>query len=383
MKKILLVAVSAVLLAAGCQKTEIVNPVGEPTMNFSAKMGKLTKAGTTSSDGVAKLQDQEFKVWAFTTWTDPINGIEPGMVHKGMENLDVYYNEARGWHTEQEYYWPGKGLNLNFFALSSNEKELQVNFNKTVDDTTINTAGDSTATRVMNVVSYTVDHTNPIDDLMVADFVHQNQSKKDVTLKFRHALSKVEFLFKTSQQDSLLVVNTNTEGVSDTTKTPNPEYREVKIDSIKVAGINTTAALTVTETVSDDEAAASYVCEWSGLATEQSFVTKTTDTAGFVIDPIPASMVEPAAKTYATWLVLPQPIAKTDEAPNADNLTVEIFYWMGANKQTTSFEISTSSLKTWEPNQYIRYIVDITPALIKFTPEVEDWELADPVNNGN
>ena len=44
MKKILFLAASAILLAAGCQKTEVLNQaIGDP-MTFSTGMGKLTKA---------------------------------------------------------------------------------------------------------------------------------------------------------------------------------------------------------------------------------------------------------------------------------------------------------------------------------------------------
>jgi amino acid transporter len=57
MKKIFYVALSATLLAAGCQKTEVLNPVGEPTMTFTTGMGKLTKAVGTADAEAAGLTD--------------------------------------------------------------------------------------------------------------------------------------------------------------------------------------------------------------------------------------------------------------------------------------------------------------------------------------
>ena len=72
MKRILFVAVSATLLAAGCQKTKIINqinPNGEPSLTFTTGMGKLTKVSDDPSDadsvGMANLKAQDFRVWAY------------------------------------------------------------------------------------------------------------------------------------------------------------------------------------------------------------------------------------------------------------------------------------------------------------------------------
>lgn len=72
MKRILFVALSATLLAAGCQKTEIINPVNSNVMTFSTNMSKLTKAGQQDAEktGEVNLQEQNFRVWAYCAYED-------------------------------------------------------------------------------------------------------------------------------------------------------------------------------------------------------------------------------------------------------------------------------------------------------------------------
>ena len=56
MKKIFFVALAATLLAASCQKTEVINPVGGPVMSFNTGMGKITKAvGTADAEAANNM----------------------------------------------------------------------------------------------------------------------------------------------------------------------------------------------------------------------------------------------------------------------------------------------------------------------------------------
>ena len=121
MKKILFVALGATLLAAGCQKTEIINQVPGDAMTFTTAMSKLTKAvGTADADqtnGLLNLQAQDFKVWTYKAFTDEVNVDEPGDVYDEMEALDVTYGTQ--WTTTKDYYWPGTDKSLDFFAVST------------------------------------------------------------------------------------------------------------------------------------------------------------------------------------------------------------------------------------------------------------------------
>jgi hypothetical protein len=105
--------------------------------------------------------------------------------------------KAGKWETEKEYYWPGDAKDLRFFAVAADgdwlrptapgECPVEINYEapslKIKDFIVRNTAANG--------------KTAANEDLMVADFVKQNQSEKEVDLTFRHTLAKVEFVFKT------------------------------------------------------------------------------------------------------------------------------------------------------------------------------------------
>ena len=99
MKKIFFLAISATLLAAGCQKTEIinqVNPVGEPSMAFAADMGKLTKAA--ESTGMDNLKTQDFKLWAYYAQDDPSRGATVNQPYDGMVD-ELVFDTGDVWGT--------------------------------------------------------------------------------------------------------------------------------------------------------------------------------------------------------------------------------------------------------------------------------------------
>lgn len=392
MKKILLVAASVTLLAAGCQKTEIVNPVGEPAMTFSTGMKKLTKAVGTAdaaSDGMVNLQAQDFRVWAYGDFEDEntLNTKELDEIYDGMANLHVTYSEVKhatdtskmvgSWLPAKEYYWPGVNKNLRFFAVSG--ANLGADLSQTnVVSIDINRTDSVTVSPTLTVNAFTVDHTNPNTDLMVADFVCQNQSKKEVELNFRHALSKVEFLFKTLPGSD----------------------RDVFVQSLEVVGINTTSTLTVTSVDTTDLGGKPINFEWDTPTVPQTFAddytgtasdfpanveyiteekeqtTEAGDTVKVKVQKYPADTtvmkLTETAETFATWLVMPQEIT----AGNAGDLQVKVLYVIGERQFESIFTLGSDTLPSWESNQYVRYTITLAPNLISFVPKVEDWDTA-------
>ena len=196
MKKILFAAFAASLLAAGCQKTEVYQPAtsGEK-MTFSTEMKKITKA--ESNEGLDSLQKQGFNIWAYAAFsTENISNVDTdSRIYDGMNAMALTYNT--GWNpaTPKDYYWPGTGKDLRFFAVSSKD-----NISENVEITHgISESADHTITLAnpsMTIKDYVVASTGndaAIDDLMVADFLDQNQNEnnREVMLDFHHALSKV------------------------------------------------------------------------------------------------------------------------------------------------------------------------------------------------
>lgn len=391
MKKIFFVALAATLLAASCQKTEIINPVnptGQPALSFTTVMKKLTKAvGTADADGegMANLKAQDFRVWAYADYEDPnTDKTELDKIYDGMSNLNIAYTEQTvttgeegsqttttvgSWAPAKEYYWPGKDKNLRFFAVSG--VNLGVDLSETtvvvpyiertaaVEDnpntTEVNEAAEATVAMKLEVKNFVVDHSKPNADLMVADFVCQNQTTKEVALKFRHALSKVEFLF-------------NTLANSDAT---------VYVQSLSVEKVLTTSTLTVTEN-SDANADTPTVFSWATPTVEQTFKDDYSKTASVPteterldesveLDNTALELI-PEAKNFCTWLVMPQSIS---------SLQVKVTYVIGTRQFESIFPLGTEALTAWGANQYVRYTITLAPNKISFNPSVEEWDQYD------
>lgn len=416
MKKILFVAFAATLLAAGCQKTEIINRVGD-AMTFSTEMGKLTKSANpdATNDGYVNLDAQNFKVWAYYAYTDDLNGVVFGTNYDKMKGLDVGYvynaeTKKASCETNKEYYWPGTGKDLDFFAVSTEQTWAD---NHTIEGTgtapesgvyvTLNNLTGAEGaevypeTREITVHNYVVNNTNPNDDLMVADFVRQNQGEnsKAVSLNFHHTLSKVEFLFKT--------------------KTPaeNEAPLRVLVQSVSVSGLNNAGTLTVKASYPDTERPAKeenvdYLdvilypvnFDWgttTGDATfNDDYNTQYTEWTwgtsskielvnGTEIDPLnltdgqtfddTALLLDNEAEVFTTWLMMPQSV---------EGKTVTVTYIINSRQFTSVFALDKNlTEKKWAVNQHIKYTVTLTPNVISFTPTVEDWKAADEITHGN
>lgn len=365
MKKILFVALAATLLAAGCQKTEVINPVGN-AINFATGMSKLTKADA-AAEGTSNLQDQEFRVWAYADYEDlNTEKVEKDNIYDGIANMNVDYTPgadgAEGtWAPVKQYYWPGVNKNLRFFAVSGANLGDDLSAQETVA-IAINKTGEGDAETVaptLTINNYTVNNASPNADLMVADFVCQNQSNKEVNLIFRHTLAKVEFLFKT-------------------TTAPDAD---VFVQSVLVENVNTTATLVVRENTDEATAAAKpMVFTWGTATAPKPFTddyNETDDTFPTIAadDRISEGDVDNKAmkltndaNVFTTWLVMPQSIA---------DYQVKVRYVIGVREFESIFPLYTEKLTAWAPNQYVRYTVTLAPNLISFNPSVKDWDQYD------
>lgn len=351
MKKILFVALAATLLAAGCQKTEIINPVGN-AINFAAGLDKLTKGA--ADEGVTNLQSQNFKVWAYTAYTDATNSVTPGNVYDGIEGLDVTYaNET--WGTTLQYYWPGAEKSLDFFAVST------AKFALTTGAPTVNITGkgETLGTRTLTVSNYVVNNTDANDDLMVAEFVrqHQGQNNKVVDLNFKHALSKVIFKFKTNSTEATApIVHVTSLSINDVVTTGNLVATEATEASAALTG-------------NSDGTRAAIVLNWTptGTATETATDIEETFTEN--------NQLTTTATPYVTKLLMPQTL-------DGKKLTVNYTITEAASGAqprafTIDFDLSAATVNSWGINQAITYTIALSPNTITFNPDVAPWENVD------
>lgn len=363
MKKIFFLATFAILLAAGCQKTEVLNQaVGDP-MTFSTGMAKLTKSATAS--GEENLKTQGFYVWAYAAYTDKLNDVNLGDVHEGIEGIKVTYDGTNCSTGDTDYYWPGTGLNLDFFAISTTG---QVNAENTAS-VAFNGQG-TDETRSMILTNYTVNHQTPGDDLMVAEFVRQNQGMNDkaVSLHFHHALSKVRFKFVTTKDDNTEeIVTVKSLTVGDDS---NSETEDVMVKTKGKLTVNET-----TEVADSDKGRKKIELTWSEQSEPQIFsVTKEAvlDTEDKWTETYTSKGEE---AYYATWLVLPQDIS---------GLNVTIAYTIEGGKKTINdsrtFALTraagegVNAFNNWGTNKVTTYTINISPNKISFSPTVQPWD---------
>lgn len=397
MKKIFFVALGATLLAASCQKTEIINPVNENVMTFSTNMSKLTKAGQQDAEksGDVNLQEQNFRVWAYAAYEDEnTTATERDHIYDGIENLDVTYTPAVDavpafWGTAKEYFWPGVGKELKFFAVSDG---------KTAATSTVTIGTDINS---LTVAGFEVLPTSYNTDLMVADFVKQHQGDKVVDLKFHHALSKIQFVFKTVStgdatvyvQDLVvkdletkgtLTVTPATPATPETPVDPNTPETQAEGDGETPAYVGEVTSVAFAWDVTTASAKAEFADDWNTAVVttegaegyDAAFPDKIDGEDPTAEDKVAMKVTATGndSQVFTTWLMLPQ---------NIEGKKVEITYLINERKFTSIFPLETGSLKAWADNQYVKYTITLAPNLISFNPSVEDWADANDLTHQN
>lgn len=370
MKKILFVALGATLLAVGCQKTEIINRVGD-RIGFTSEMGKLTKSvgtATANGEGEDNLKAQDFNIWAYYVADDAnTTADDTNKPYDAIEGIKVEYatptDDATGWSTNVDYYWPGKGKELKFFAVSGIDKS-KVTVNPT----------DNTVT----VTGFVVDPDNANVDLMVADYVQQDQEdSKRVVMNFRHALSKIQFRFHTTSTSesvfvqSLKIKGLNTKGNVGATVTGtafNDKFQK------EVTLAFTDQSDTTTFTAEGESKPTDYPSSYTAI----DGTTKTGDAiANDKAMKLTAKGTDGKAAIFSTWLMIPQPIT---------GKKVEIVYLINDRQFKSIFDLdNATNLNGWAENQYVTYTVELSPNKISFDASVDEWTIydADSTTEGN
>lgn len=393
MKKIYFVAIAATFLAAGCQKTEIINPVGEyPSLSFTTELGKLTKVADAEGLGLDNLKEQDFRVWAYAAHdydNTPKDDVTEIGIYDNMADIKVSDKTDGGWDPGKQYFWPGANKSLYFFAVSDTDEflgDVGVAENETkaspVAITMVNSKDENnlsiTAPTNMVISNYVVSSANPNNDLMVADFIKQSQedNEKQVALNFRHALSKVQFLFVTNPVEDINVFVQKLEVVGLTTKgdltvTPSAFAENDKKAEIATVSFEWDLSEEATDvaTFEDD-----YVTPYSGEDFPAKIEGKDPTDLDKQAMKITATGNEGSlAQQFATWLVLPQ---------NIEGKTVKITYLINERQFTNEFALD-KGLTAWAVNQYVKYTINLSPNLISFDASVEEWTPTTEVPHNN
>lgn len=425
MKNILFVAFVATLLAAGCQKTEIIGTyTSGSAMTFSTDLKKITKADEATENGEANdpdgsepatptyphpdapnqmnLQAQGFNIWAYADYdiSNATNVDKKTGIFDGMENWYVGYNSPN-WSANKAFYWPGKNKQLHFFAVSGSRKKtgegenlLPADYNVTITPVFKNNEEtESSVTEAkMTIQNYEVS-TNADDDLMVADFLTQDQDSKgqeesatkgQVVLNFRHTLSKVQFVFNTIESAG----------------SPDVYVQKLTLTNLKNTGtLEVAAKKNSAQTKAGENVPITTVVDpkWGSQGGDQNFSVESktalnlSDNIDFVTDS--KGIEEYKSQNgdlvttngthdpLVTWLMMPQTLTNASQ--------IEVFYLIGNRQFKAVFPLApidgdtTNRVATWGENKYTKYIITLAPNLITFSASSTDWEDAHNVAEQN
>lgn len=377
MKKIFFMAVSAVLLAVGCQKTEIQNEV-LPKIGFDTHMGKLTKApnaGNAVVDG--NLKEQGFMVWGHIV-TEDLN-YDAGEIYLGDDGdgnatagTEVgypVYIENGAWSTKETYYWPGKGKELDIYAVSMYAPEGAKNTYAKVSRTfTVKEEKDKPsvidgASTTLTITDFEVE-ASADNDLMIAPMIRQDQhDAATIDLKFQHALTKVLLTFHTTSTEDIYVISAKTSNLKSKgtltvvnkapgTSTENePKVYTVDFD---YEDWSPTADVLPYE--------AEYVCE----STVDNVVAGPKGEDDKPITSFKAHKLTGEPVVFGSWLLIPQAIN--------EQTYIDVEYIVAGTYMKQRFNLYVDGLvEKWDVNQQTTYNIRITPDEIQFLPDVDDW----------
>lgn len=365
MKKIFFMAVSAVLLAAGCQKTEIQNEV-LPKIGFDTHVGKLTKAYPDAENPgkLDNLKAQGFMVWGYFATPNDLNYNLYDLYLGGDDlGIEVTPGTNNDWTTGDIYYWPGKRKELDLYAVSLWNAQTEGN-------TYAGNVEIYPENNILNVNGFTVNNAAD-DDLMVAPLIRQDQDDDEIVApQFQHALAKVLVKFTTSATASEGQSSTGVyiKGVSLTKVKNSGDLTVVNVlGSTPVSGpTESTATLTWTPRTTTHEYTAVYNANLTGIdpvngvSAKNNQTGETTTYDGVV--PLTATPV-----TFGSWLLIPQDLT--------DDVKLVVEYIVDDNFATAIFDLKAegTTVEKWEKGMQTTYNVKIAPEYITFTPTVGDW----------
>lgn len=376
MKKIFIISASAIFLAVGCQKTEIINPTSGDTITFSASLNKITKAANDS--GTDNLKAQDFHIWAYTAEDNPNTNEknEANAEYDGMVGLKFEYIGDK-WvpETKKDYYWPGEGKHLKFFAISGHTGAgVKTDVEPTIDDDEAKANDGGLEYASIKITDFAITDQNYHTDLLVADFIkqHQKQNGRVVKPEFHHALSKVQFCFKTIAEpganifvESLYVDELEAKGNLNVTYASTAASNEnaPEVAKVKFEWNTAAAAVAPNQKFTDD-----YKTVYEGTDFPAKIEDVSTDSHDKKVMPLTTT-----AEPFTTWLMLPQTVV---------GKKVVITYLVNERRFTATLALDKdSTVQEWVENQFVRYTVTLAPTKVLFNATTMPWTQYDANSN--
>ena len=344
-KFILLAALPAVALAAGCSKNEVIPVENEPAeITYQTLETKAASNFSTSN----KFYSYAYFLEKDKTWAAKA---AEGKAYISNSRIE-YVTDMTYWkNTATTYYWPKQG-SLTFFAWTDYTAA------PAVSGCTISCSN----TKGINTTGYAVT-SNQNKDLMVADIAADQKTntveytgwEKGVPTIFKHVLSNLVFTIKTDEGTS---GNKYEDGMF--------ELKSITLKNVSTKGDYTQGSPTASTAPWSNQGTSANLSAYSGTGMTVSETAQT---------------VTPAANDY--YIVLPQNF--TDTTP-----VIEIVYTITTNyagTPVTETVTETKDLKSIYKDNWVngkKYTLNIILGVteILWDPDVTDWTTvtADDIN---
>ena len=387
MKKYLILAVTAAIVAVGCTKTFEVTPTPETPIGFGTWANTLTKTSHATGAGNTAFTDGEtFDVFGKKT-------LSSGDVVV-FEDDDVQYaSSTQTWSYTNTRFWDPNASSYTFYAVLPKDK---------LNLTHTNNTGDNRYAKTGLFVSQDIsfdDPTSYTNDILVANQTVVNgtgsavpytyTSANPVEMSFNHVASCVDMMVK---KDNTLANATVTVTGLSLLNIHNSGHFTVGSYSTNVPNVTWADASTVAYLDSDNTDDAThpntYVVSLSGSGVAASAYTTTYgannartttgtddyDNAGVLFSDyvfMPQTLTANGQKVALTYTI--QVGSETANSYSAEFDMRDFFETDAKDNKNTSNTALTDNVTTWAPGVHYLYYITIGANAIEFTASVNAW----------
>ena len=383
-KNMILAAMTALVLAAGCAKNEVFTTPqdqAEMPVGFSNYVPRnITKADASLSNGATLVNGQKFAVYSYAT----VNGVAFTTTAIGtnfMNGVEVTYTAGGDSDASKNTYspmryWPSGNTPdwLTFWAYYPVSASNGITYTAPTGDNDLGSYSFTAAATAASMVDFMV--SDVVNDKIYGTTSGTNIAVNGVVpLTFKHQLTKVGFQFKTDLADTYtkVVLTGATLKNARTTGTLSATYSNG--DTSTDWGSTATTPADYSITVSGSTVSALVL---SGAAAGESsnsdfflMVPQTMDGDGTDDDDHEVEL---------TWKVKTFDTAEHAAANAATATTVGSDGLVAITSNTATVKLATvqdgnsATISSWDMNMFITYTFTIGPKPIRFTATVIPWD---------